>query len=358
MQVDVEKDSADISRYSSPVETVLRRVPLAPHWTCGIIGALILVVYLALAVFGGEAELLAIIVNSVVNAFSISLLMYGEFWIGANIRRTLRDIRVVFGLDPSIEDVVLKRIHNNPRRMVVGVVVMVLLLLPPIYHIYEFSYLPLLIYNFLIAAFLRFLLGEMLPGIGSLIRSEKMLGKRLSDKIDVIDEKKLEALKDLAGWGLQISAFGGFVAIAVLVGLVYPFSGAVILPPIIFAGFVLVVMSIFIVGVFVLPTMDIHKMMRIAKLELKQEISERYSFLYEEMKNLPRNDSLFKEQNRIKTISDLLHVIDKMEVKANEAPEWPFEVRQVQKVIGTVLVPIIIFLLQNISELLSFVGIG
>jgi hypothetical protein len=358
LHLDVEKDAVDIGRYYSPVETILKRVPLAPHWTCAIIGALILAVYFVLGVLGGEADFLAISINSVIYAFSISILMYGEVWISVNIRRTLHDICVTFGLESSIEDEVLQRIHNNPVRIAVGLVIMVLLMLPPIYVSYEFSYLPLLIYNIVIAAFFRFLMGEMLPGVYFLIQSEKMIGQELLGKIDVIDEKKLDALKDLAGWGLQISTFGGFVAIAVLVGLVYPPSGVATLPPIILAGIVLVITSVFIVWAFISPTMDIHMMMRKAKRELRQEISERYSLLYKEMKKLPRNDSLFKEQNRIKTISDLSEAIDKMEAKANVAPEWPFEVRQVQRVIGTVLVPIIIFLLQNISEILSFFGIG
>ncbi|MFW9802698.1 MAG: hypothetical protein ACFFFC_08615 [Candidatus Thorarchaeota archaeon] len=341
---------------SSPMEMILSKSPLAAHWTCVIIGVLIFVAYPILATIGAESDIASVSIYGSVYAFSIPLLMYGEYWMGLNIARSLRKLCNAFDMDRNLEGEVYQEIRNIPKRLGYGIILSAVLMLPPLFPYPAYSYLPLLVYSFAIAAIARFIIGEMIPGVYSLNKCAKKIGYELRDQIDVIDDRKLDALKDLAGWGLQMSTFGGFVAIAALVGVIYDPSRSAILPQSVAAGSVIVIASFFIVWAFISPTIEIHMMMRQAKQELRQEISERYNHLFQELRNLPRNKSLFKDQVRIRTISDLMDAIDKMEIKAKEAPEWPFDVRQVQKAMGTFIAPIIIFLLQNIPEIISFLG--
>jgi len=354
----IEDTTNHRTNYPSPIERFLRKMPIPPDWTCGLIFLLICTSFSAIAIFAGDFDIYATGIKTIVYSSSIAVLMYGEYWISRNIRRSLDNICQVFKLPVSLKNEILQKVHSSYTRLVSGTIVSVLIILVFFYSGPQHSFLPLIIYNYIIGAVLGFLMGEMIPGVKSLIESAIIIGKKLESEIDIIDVEKLDALEDLAGWGLYISVFGGFIAIVGLVGILYaPWPGAILQPSVVAAA-ALVITSVFILWAFIKPTLGIHQMMHRAKKEMRGEISRMHQSLYIKLITLHKEDMLFEDNDQIKSLSNLAETIEKLEIKVEQAPEWPFDVKQVQKVVGTSLLPIFIVILQNISVILSALGIG
>lgn len=97
--------------------------------------------------------------------------------------------------------------------------------------------------------------------------------------------------------------------------------------------------------IFFLPLLSAHSCMKEAKYNTIQTINQRFETLNKQLiKSLDKNDKLSKENiEDLKSLKDIHEIASKM-------PVYPFDTETVTRFIGSILIPILVYILTNLID--------
>ena len=287
----------------------------------------------------------------------IAFMLFSETWIGDNIRSVSIKICEEIPESRAQLEFYLKKIFNWRRHgigLLMGLVVVGL-----VYGFREvFWYSSDLILRFvMVLGFIAgYIFGEAFIGSLNVLRSINRIGNYLIEDTSLFDAKRIKLVKDVVGWGFQISVLTSFMmAFSYPAFFFAPFKGQLTSIVKLLGGVALVLVTALSVFVFLAPTLSIHRAMALKKSEMLQRLYDKVHELYQIFINRSV-DEIIKPESQY-DFNKLLGSYKIFKENLEELSTWPFDVQTIRKLVGTVAVPILSYASHYLSVILSALGL-